>query len=250
MKTKRKYLFKIHFKTSQIIFTICFINIFISIFLFVRFNKSITPKLLNVAKSSINKLNETILTDFKVKDIYPKIDLENAIILTKNSKEEIISVDFNLENIYQSLSMITGYLQDSLNNKEQQQKILKYYDKNLSLNLDGIVLSLPIGVASPYIFLANLGPRIPVKITYMDYVASSVKIKLENYGINNVLISIYINCTITNEFIIPAKEEQSKYNYDILVASKIIQGIVPSYYGGILERQSNILNIPLEQNEQ
>ena len=45
-----------------------------------KFNKKITPRLLNVAAASINKLNETILTNYRVKDIYKQVDLENRKI--------------------------------------------------------------------------------------------------------------------------------------------------------------------------
>lgn len=210
-----------------------------------KFNKDVTPKLLNVAEVSINKLNETILTNYKVKDIYPQVDLENAIVLTKNKKEEIISVDFNLEEVYKSLSIITEYLQQSVEDVRVRNEVLKYYNEDLSSTLDSIILSIPMGGFSDKIYLANLGPRIPVKISYMGYVASSVRIKLEDYGINNVLISIYIDCFITNSFITPSIEKEIKHEYNILVASKIIQGIVPTYYGGVMEAKSNILNVPL-----
>lgn len=244
MKTKRYWVKKIHFKTSQILFIIISIIVALTIFFLIQFNKMVTPKLLGVASTSINKLNETILTDFKVKDLYPEIDLANAIIITKNKNEEIISVDFNLENVYKALSKITVYLQDNIENNELKKDVLKYYNEDLSLNMDTIILSLPIGVASNFIYFSNLGPRIPVKINYMGYIASNVRIKLENYGINNALISIYIDCTITNEFILPVIEEEIKHSYSILIVSKIIEGKVPTYYGEVIERNSNIENIP------
>ena len=182
MKTKSNKMRNIHFKFSHIFFFFLFLILSLSIIFFMKFNTKVTPKLLGIAEASINKLNETILTNFKVKDIYPQVDLENAIILTKNKKEEIISVDFNLENVYKALSIITGYLQSSVESEEVRKSILKYYDEGLSNGLDSILLSIPMGVASDKIFLANLGPRIPVKIHYMGYVASNVRIKIENGG--------------------------------------------------------------------
>lgn len=246
MKTKASLKKHIHFKTSQIVCFFAILILFLSIVFFMRFNESVTPKLLNVAIASINKLNETILTNYRVKDIYPQVDLENAIVLTKNSKDEIISVDFNLENVYKALSIITSYLQQSVEDLTIRKDILKYYNEDLSSTLDSIILTIPFGVSSDKIYLANLGPRIPVKISYMGYVASSVRIKLEDYGINNVLISIYIDCFITNEFITPSLEKAINHEYNILVSSKIIQGMVPEYYGGVMEAKSNILNVPIK----
>ena len=132
-----------------------------------------------------------------------------------------------------------------MNDLKVREDILKNYDKYLSSKLNSIILKIPIGILSDGIYNTNLGPKIPVKIEFMGYVASSVRIKLENYGINNVLISIYIDCYVTNEFIIPFTSKEINHEYNILVASKIIQGVVPEYYGGAMEAKSNILNIPI-----
>ncbi len=245
MKTKSYWRYKIHFNIYQIFGFIFLIILFFGVLFFFKFNKKITPNLLTIAEASINKLNETVLTNYRVKDIYPEVDLEEAIRIIKNNKDEIISVDFDLENVYKALSIITMYLQKSLENVSIRKNVLKYYNEDLSSDLDSIILTIPMGVASEEIYLANLGPRIPVKITYMGYVASSVRIKIEDYGINNALVSVFIDFSITNEFIIPTLNRQINHEYNILVASKIIQGIVPAYYGGVLETKSNILNVPI-----
>lgn len=220
--------------------------VFLAFILFFQFNKKITPNLLMVAEASINKLNETILTNYRVKDIYKEVDLTDAISIVKNSKEEIITVDFRLEKVYQALSIITQYLQSSLEDEDMRNTVLRYYNEDLSSSLDSIVLSLPIGIASKGIYMTNLGPRIPVKVGYMGYVSSSVRTKIEDYGINNALVSIYIDLFVTNEFIAPTQNKEIHHDYSILVASKIIQGIVPEYYGGAIEAKSNILNVPIE----
>lgn len=245
MKIKSNWKNKFHFRFSRVFLFFLILILFLGILFFMKFNTKITPKLLNIAEISINKLNETILTNYRVKDIYPQVDLESAIVLTKNKKDEIISVDFNLEEVYKALSIITGYLQKSVEDESVRNEVLKYYNEDLSSTLDSIILTIPIGVASDKIYLANLGPRIPVKISYMGHIASNVRIKLEDYGINNVLISIYIDCFITNSFITPSTQKEIKHEYNILVASKIIQGLVPTYYGGVMEEKSNILNVPI-----
>lgn len=245
MKTKRHFFKTQTFKKKQIVVLVLFVIASANIFFFVKFNQKVTPKLLRVAEASIDKLNETLITNFKVKDLYPHIDLANAILLTKNTKDEIISVDFDLEAVYKGLSFITEYLQKSIEDNAVRKNVLNYYNEEMSSELDRIVLTIPIGIVSDSLYLNNLGPRIPVSITYMGYVSSSVRIKLENYGINNVLISIFIDCSLTNKFIIPSIEKDINHSYSILVASKIIQGVVPEYYGGAIETKSSILNVPI-----
>ena len=246
MKARMNYKKKFKIKISYILGSILGLILFLTFFLLIKFNQKITPNLLHVAEASIDKLNESILMQYKVSDVYKKIDLDQVIFLTKNNADEIISVDFKLENAYEALSLITNYLKDNLKSTEVRNNILEYYKEDLHSLPDSIILSIPMGVASKNIFFANLGPRIPVKISYMGYLATSVRIKLENYGINNVLISLFIDCSITNEFIVPSVKNEVNHSYSILLASKIIQGIVPNYYGGQIETKSNILNVPLK----
>lgn len=245
MKTKSHWRLQIHFNRYQLWGLIFVTILFFSVILFFKFNKKVTPNLLTIAEASINKLNETILTNYRVKDIYKEVDLDDAIDIIKNSNDEIITVDFHLEKVYEALAIITKYLQVNLEDVNVRNTVLNYYNEDLSSDLDSIILMIPMGVASQGIYLANLGPRIPVKVSYMGYVASSVRIKIEDYGVNNALVSVYIDCFITNEFIIPTINKQINHEYNILIASKIIQGIVPEYYGGVLETKSNILNVPI-----
>lgn len=183
--------------------------------------------------------------NYRVGDTFRKVDLENAIQYTKNKNDEIIGVDFKLEEVYKALGLVSAYLHKSLETPEIRETILKYYQKDMSSRLGNIILSVPVGVASSNLYFANLGPRVPVRISYMGYIGASVRLKLENYGINNVLISIFIDCSITNEIIIPTLKNNIQHHYSILVASKLIQGNVPSYYGGTMETKSNILNVPI-----
>lgn len=237
---------KFYIKSSYVLGFIFFLILFFAFLFFRNFNTKVTPHLLSVAETSINKLNESLLMQYRVSEVYEKVDLDDVIVITKNSKDEIIAVDFKLENAYDALSLITNYLQSNLEDEIVRKNILKYYNENISSNLDSIILSIPIGVASDGIYLANLGPKIPVKISYVGYLGTNIRIKLEDYGINNVLISLYVDCSITNEFIVPNAKKEITHSYNILIASKIIQGIVPDYYGGVLETKSNILNVPIE----
>ncbi len=246
MKTRLVCKEKKEFKIKNIVSIIIIGILLLTFWLFYNFNKNITPNLIDIAIISINRFNETILTNYTVKGLYQEVStLKDVIKITQNKNDEIISVDFNLESVYKALSVITTYLQDCVNDISLRKEILNYYEEWLSNDLKSIVLKLPMGAVSSNIYTTNLGPKIPVKINYVGYLASALRISLEDYGINNVLISIYIDCSITNELIIPSSKREVKNDYHILVASKIIQGKVPEYYGGMMETKSSILNIPI-----
>ncbi len=246
MRAKLNCRRKTVIKGNYVIGIILMLIIFLTIFGVYNFNTKITPNLINIARASVNEFNETIITDYTVKNLYNEIaTLDEVIKITQNSREEIISVDFNLENVYKALSIITNYIKESVESESLRQKVFSYYNGWLSSDLKAIVLSLPMGAVSKNIFVTNLGPRLPVKINYIGYIGSSIRLKVEDYGINNALVSIYIDCSITNEFIIPVLNNKVTNQYSILVASKIIQGSIPKYYGGAIETKSNILNIPI-----
>lgn len=78
MKIKSNWKNKFHFRFSRVFLFFLILILFLGILFFMKFNTKITPKLLNIAEISINKLNETILTNYRVKDIYPQVDLESV----------------------------------------------------------------------------------------------------------------------------------------------------------------------------
>ena len=61
------------------------------------------------------------------------------------------------------------------------------------------------------------------------------------------MIEVYINISLAEEILLPFDRKKVNNNYDILLSSQIVEGIVPSIYNGLLEKNSSLLNIPLEQ---
>ena len=85
-----------------------------------------------------------------------------------------------------------------------------------------------------------------LKVNYIGELLTNIKTKITNYGLNNALVELYITIEITEELTSPVTYKKNKFNYDMLIASKIINGRVPYLYGECLESKSNILSIPLE----
>ncbi|WP_443686870.1 sporulation protein YunB, partial [Phascolarctobacterium faecium] len=68
------------------------------------------------------------------------------------------------------------------------------------------------------------------------------KTKVKNYGINNVLLELYLDISVSSSLLTPVSKEEIKDNFSILIASRIIAGSVPDYYNGILESTSPLVN--------
>lgn len=242
LKKKRK---KYSLKKLYLIVVIILVCV-ITTFLFSCFNKKINPKLIEISEKNLNKITYSIIMDYLDSDILNEDYLNNILIITKNKESEIITVDFNLEQTYEILSEITRRMQENLNELEKGKIKVDYYDSYLSNGQKGLILMVPIGVASDYIFLNNLGPKIPVKINFIGAVLTNVKTKITNYGMNNALVELYAYIMITQEITTPVTYNTLKTEYDVLLAAKMVNGRVPTFYGNSLEKESSLFNIPIE----
>ena len=117
-------------------------------------------------------------------------------------------------------------------------KDITNYDYDIKGDL---ILYLPILLVSNNIYLNNLGPKVPVKIKFLSSLITNLKTKVSNYGINNILVEIYVDINITDDLIIPFKEENIKNDYSVLLSSKVVVGTLPSYLGATYEKTSAIL---------
>ena len=242
MTSKRK---KVKLKKFYFIVVIILVGL-ITIFLFSFFNKKVNPKLVEISEKNLNKITYSIIMDYLDSDILNEDYLNNILIITKNKDSEIITVDFNLEQTYIILSEITRRMQENLNELEKGKIKIDYYDSYLSTGQKGLVLMVPIGAASDYVFLSNLGPKIPVKINFIGAVLTNVKTKITNYGMNNALVELYAYIMITQEVTTPVTYNTLKTEYDVLLAAKMVSGRVPTFYGNSLEKESSLFNIPIE----
>lgn len=218
----------------------------ITTFLFDVFNTKITPKLVEVSEQNLNKITYSIIMDYLDENLLNQEYLDNILIITKNKNQEIVTVDFNLEQAYIVLNEITRRLEENLNELEKGNIKIDYYDSYLSNGVDGLVLAMPIGVVSNKSYLSNLGPKIPVKIKFVGTLITNLKTKITNYGLNNALVEVYAYIMITEEVTTPVTFNELKTEYDVLIAAKMINGRVPSFYGDAITTESSLFNVPLE----
>lgn len=222
-------------KISNISIIILLILILTSLLL-IYFNNKISPKILKISEYSIDTYNNNLIMDFISNDTLSNSDLNSLTKYIKNNKDEIVAIDYDIEKSYKVLKIITDGLHQVISNATY--KDITDYDYDIK---DDLVIYYPIGLASNYVYLNNLGPKIPIKIKFLSSLVTGLTTKVSNYGINNVLIEIYVNVTITDDIVIPFSSTPIVKNYDILLSSKIVMGSVPSYLGGTITNSSPIL---------
>lgn len=219
---------------NKVVIVLIIFTTFFSLFSFI--NRRLTKNLGVVMKESVDKLNNTIFTNYIDRHLLNEVNLNNIIELVRNDKDEIIGVDYNLENAYKVLALATERVKEGINKMEEGdlEKVDPFFKVGKRYN-NSFVVMVPLGVVSNSVLFNSIGPRIPIKITLMENLLNSISTKVENYGINNVLVEIYMNFDVTTSILTPVEKESIKNNYSILIASLIVNGEVPGYLGLVEE---------------
>ena len=186
------------------------------------------------------------------KHLTEDLGIDDLFIITKSDSGEIKTIDFNPIIVNKILTLTTNTVQINLRYIEQGHIDLLDLPDNALIDYDreklkhGIIYEIPSGVIFNNVFLSNLGPKIPVKLSLVGDILSNVNTKVTNYGINNALIEVNVNLELTEQVILPFISKQVKVSIDIPVALKLIQGTVPNYYLNGINQNSSSLTLPVE----
>ena len=160
-----------------------------------------------------NQINESI------NEVLYENTYDNIIKDYKDSNGNIVNLDFD--------NLIVNRL---ITNNLLQKNIINTNDKIYYIPL-GVIYNVPV--------LNNLGPKIPFKIEIIKSINNSAKINVKEYGINSSIVELLLNINMQIEVIMPFKSKRVAINKNIVLDSKIVQGKVPDYYGGLISGSLN-----------
>ena len=80
------------------------------------------------------------------------------------------------------------------------------------------------------IFFGNLGPIIPIKLSFLGFVSSDVDVNVKEYGVNNVIVETDVVVVVSNLITLPVSTRVHNTTIKEILSIEIIQGKVPSYY--------------------
>lgn len=231
---KRKFSF-FEKKINFVIFIV--IMLIIMIVLTLNFiSLKVNPVLLDYAQMEARKIASIIINDAVNQNITNDIDIEELFIITRDTNNEVKTIDFNPIIVNQILTETTILVQSNLRYLEQGKVDMLNLMNNalIDYNQDklkqGIIYEIPSGVIFGNSFLANIGPKIPVKFSLVGDIVGYINTNVTDYGINNALIEVNIVLELSEQVILPFVSEKITIDTTIPVALKLIQGSVPNYY--------------------
>ena len=212
IRLKRKFhLFK---KKINVFILIIVLLIIMLIIVFNFINLKVNPILLDYAQMEARKIASIIINDAVKQNITDDIDIEELFIITKDSNNEVKTIDFNPIIVNQILTETTILVQNNLRYLEQgkieslnlaNNALIDYNQDKLK---QGIIYEIPSGIIFGNSFLANLGPKIPVRFSLVGDIIGYINTNVTDYGINNALIEVNIVLELSEQVILPFVTEK------------------------------------------
>ena len=234
---KRFYKKKNFNKKSKIGLVICSV-IILDVLFFSLFGARIGKSISYSAMIKIEELTKYYMNDSIKK--YLNLDTNDYIKLNIVNNN-IVNVDIDNNKCNFLLKNIINDLESNVK-KIEMGEINNYHNLEMLRSNNGIVVFMPIGVATNNTLFARLGPRVPVKVSFLENVDAYVDVEVENYGINNSLIKLYINMKVEEIVELPIEKDRNNIEYKFLIASKLVNGEVPNILGGSIDSSSSLVN--------
>ena len=215
-------------KTDKIL--IILIIVLISTFVKIKtFSVKRNEILLNFAKNQVSKIAATII-NLSLKEVYDN-DLSKIMKVKYDKSGNTVGIDFDNNKINKINYAVNNSILRSIKKFENGQ----LNDLNIEyLDEKNLIYKVPIGVIYNIPVLVDISPQIPFKTSLLSSVESNVFTKTRDYGINNSLIEVYIKLSLDIQVILPFSSDTINIVKEIPIGSKVIQGKIPQYYGGLV----------------
>lgn len=222
----------------------------IAVFLMINFiGKTIGSKLMEYAKVEVGRIARYVVNYSVSSNNIKEMTAKDLFVVNKNKNDEIQTVDFDPVMINEILNSITENVINNFKAIESGNLEVINLSNGFLINTDvdklkqGIITEIPIGIITDNALLSNLGPKLPVKLSIAGEIESYVDTKIDYYGINNALITVYVNIDVSQQIYMPIAVDRIIISQKIPIAIKMIQGVVPNCYFGGLTTSSVIKDI-------
>lgn len=207
--------------------------VMIIITLFIVFNfigKKLTPIIMNYAEKQAKKIAVLVIGNAIDNELGEKFKNDNLFIT--DGKE----TNYNTYEINNILKEVSINVKEYLRKLESGElgDIGLSDNENINVNSKklkkGIIYQVPSGIIFNNGILANLGPKIPVKLSLIGDITTDIVTDIKEYGINNAVIELGVKIIAEEQVILPFDTKQIQVETVVPISIKIINGTVPGYY--------------------
>lgn len=99
---------------------------------------------------------------------------------------------------------------------------------------NGILCDVSLGSVKGSTLFANIGPKIPIRLTFIGQVNTDVDVNVREYGINNVIIEVDVIVKVTEHASMPLTSKKKEIVVREPISIELIKGEIPDYYNGVV----------------
>ena len=219
---------------KKIFFLILIVSFLSSFFLLEILGKKLTPSIYKYVNIESKRLVTNIVST-SVNTIVSQNLTDNLFTITKNKQDEVEILDYNTKQVNEILKQITENIQKNLLSLEEGKinnfAVAETFKKGRFKSAKaGVICEIPFGTLKKNSFYANMGPYIPIRMTFLGSVKSNIDTKITPYGFNSLVVEVSVHIEIEEYITMPTSSKKSLIEIDSPLTLKIIQGIVPEYY--------------------
>ena len=188
------------------------------------------PFIKEYGQMEIERFNQLVISHSYFTD---QKQYDELVIIERNEENEIALLDFDMVKVNQLANRIVLDIENiysQIENGTYQAQDESYYQRRMEeVSQTGIIASLSLNTLFHLPSFLML-PSIPLTYKHMSSVGSSISKKIENYGVNHVMIELSIDIKMNIAMIYPFFEQYHTQVISIPILLEIFQGQVPLVY--------------------
>jgi len=176
------------------------------------------------------------ITSIIVHKALKKVNNSKKYYVVQKDKSSVQNIKYDMSKINEFRDSLTETIQDEFYQIEKgvfddyqlasQEKLKNKYP----YFHNGYLCEVGFNSLRGSTFFGNMGPVIPIKLSFFGYVSSDVDIKVKEYGVNNVIVETDVIVVVSNLITLPISSRVHDTTVKEIISVEIIQGDVPNYY--------------------
>lgn len=144
-------------------------------------------------------------------------------------------VSYNTNSINKITDSISLFVHDKLINLEEGEYDSDNLKNSKFKKMDnGILCDISLGSVKNSSLFANMGPTIPIKLTFIGQVNTELDLNVREYGINNIIVEMSVIVKVYEHATMPLTSKKKEIVVKQPISIEIIKGEIPNYYNGVL----------------
>lgn len=179
----------------------------------------IRPTLMYLSEAKAKQVATRAINEVIKLNIAPDIKYQNIINVTFDKEGKVAFMQPNTGAINRISAQATLAVQNRIKNLSRQ------------------VIKIPLGQVLGLKMLADFGPDLPVRVSSVGIVESTINDSFDVAGINQIRHRIYIKVKAIVKMVVPLVHQEVQVSSNVLLTEAIVMGQVPNIYvnsGGLI----------------